>query len=56
MTEISKLAKLRLSLIATAAAAGIAAVPSLAAEMNVSEKEMLDQAVALYEKLNGQEV
>lgn len=56
MTEISKLAKLRLSLIATAAAAGIAAVPSLAAEMNVSEKEILDQAVALYEKLNGQEV
>ena len=49
------LSKLRLFMLTAAVAAGMgaAAAPALAADGTVSERDMLTQAVALYEKLTG---
>ncbi len=58
MTDNKKLSKLRLTMITAALATGLvsAANTTLAEDGNVSEKDMLRQAVALYEKLSGGEV
>ncbi len=58
MTDNNKLSKLRLTLITAALATGFVSVSNtvLAEDSNVSEKDMLTQAVALYEKLSGSEV
>lgn len=58
MADNNKLSGLRLTLISAAIASGlISATPAASAEeANVSEKDMLTQAVALYEKLAGKEV
>lgn len=50
-----KLSKLRLALISTAIIAGLGTVAH-AEDADVSEKDMLNQAVALFEKLSGNEV
>ena len=53
-----KLSKLRLLMLTAAIAGGlgVAAAPAQAADGAVSERDMLTQAVALYEKLSGTEV
>lgn len=58
MTDRTKLSKLRLTLITAALASGLVSVANtgLAEDSNVSEKDMLAQAVALYEKLSGEAV
>ncbi len=58
MTDNNKLSKLRLTLLTAAIATGVASVSHTvsAEDGNVSEKDMLYQAVALYEKLSGNEV
>ena len=55
MADNAKLSKLRLTLITAALASGLisSANTVLAENGNVSEKDMLTQAVALYEKLSG---
>lgn len=58
MTDNNKLSKLRLTILTAALATGIVSMSNtaLAEDGNVSEKDMLAQAVALYEKLSGDEV
>lgn len=56
MTDNKKLSKLQLTLITAALATGIASTTANAEDANVSEKDMLAQAVALYEKLSGETV
>lgn len=58
MTDNNKLSKLRLTLITAALATGFVSIANTAAadDSNVSEKDMLAQAVALYEKLSSEEV
>lgn len=56
MTDNNKLSKLQLTLITAALATGIASTTASAEDGNVSEKDMLAQAVALYEKLSGEQV
>ena len=55
MADNAKLSKLRLTLITAALASGLisSANTVLAENGNVSEKDMLTQAVALYEKLSS---
>ncbi|MGN1116169.1 MAG: CAP-associated domain-containing protein, partial [Candidatus Ornithomonoglobus sp.] len=58
MAENSKLPKMRLLILVAALSAGLGqfGTAALAENAAVSERDMLDQAVALYEKLCGQEV
>ena len=58
MTDNEKQSKLRLTVITAAIAAGLlsTATTVFAEDGNVSEKDMLTQAVALYEKLSGEQV
>ncbi len=57
LADKNKLSKLQISLISAALATGLASATTVLAEdSTVSEKDMLTQAVALYEKLSGQEV
>ncbi|MBR0359860.1 MAG: C40 family peptidase [Clostridia bacterium] len=57
LADKNKLSKLQISLISAALATGLASATTVFAEdSTVSEKDMLTQAVALYEKLSGQEV
>lgn len=58
MAENSKLPKMRLLILTAAIATGFIQFGNMAhaKDAAVSEKDMLDQAVALYEKLNGGEV
>lgn len=58
LADISKLSKLRVLMFSALVAAGATQLGStaLAAESNISERDMLDQAVELYEKLSGGEV
>lgn len=58
MTDNTKLSKLKLALVTATFTAGIAGVgnTAFATDGNVSEKDMLSQAVALYEKLSGSPV
>ncbi len=56
MTDNSKLSKLRFALALASVTAGMTAGTVYAEDANVSEKDMLAQAVALYEKLSGSEV
>lgn len=56
MTDNSKLSKLHLAMITAALAAGAVTGTAVADGGNVSEKDMLAQAVALYEKLSTEEV
>ena len=56
MTDNSKLSKLRFALALASITAGMTASNVYAEDANVSEKDMLAQAVALYEKLSGSEV
>lgn len=58
MTDNNKLSKLQLAMITAALATGFVSVTTTASadDGNVSEKDMLKQAVALYEKLSSQEV
>ncbi|MGN0164227.1 MAG: NlpC/P60 family protein [Candidatus Ornithomonoglobus sp.] len=58
MTENSKLPKMRLLILIAALSAGLGqfGMAAHAEGAKVSERDMLDQAVALYEKLCGQEV
>ena len=57
LADKNKLSKLQISLISAALATGLASATTVSAEdSTVSEKDMLTQAVALYEKLSGQEV
>lgn len=58
LADISKLPKMRLLMFSALVAAGASQLGStaLAADGSISEHDMLDQAVALYEKLSGSEV
>lgn len=57
MADNNKLSKMQLSFITAALATGLVSATTVSAEdATVSEKDMLTQAVALYEKLSGQEV
>lgn len=57
MADNTKLPKMRLLLITAALAAGLGHTGSTAfAAASVSERDMFDQAVALYEKLSGNQV
>lgn len=57
MTDKTKQSKLKLALLCTALTTGLAGTAAnVGAESNVSEKDMLAQAVALYEKLSAAEV
>lgn len=55
MTDNNKLSKLRLAVLTAAIMTGAISAPLIAQadDSNVSEKDMLTQAVALYEKLSG---
>lgn len=57
MADVLKLSMLKLMMLSAVAAAGIAhtGVSALAEDAEVSEYDMLEQAVALYEKLNNGE-
>lgn len=58
MAENSKLPKMRLLILTAALSAGLGqlGIAAHAEDATVSERDILDQAVALYEKLCGQEV
>lgn len=57
MTDNAKQSKLKLALLCTALTTGLASMgTTVGAQSNVSEKDMLTQAVALYEKLSAAEV
>ena len=58
MTDNNKLSKLRLTVLTAAIMTGMVSAASVAQadDGNVSEKDMLTQAVALYEKLSGNAV
>lgn len=57
MTDNAKQSKLKLALLCTALTTGLASMGTVVgAQSNVSEKDMLTQAVALYEKLSAAEV
>lgn len=58
MADISKLPKLRILMFSALLAAGAGQFGStaLASDGNISERDMLEQAVVLYEKLSGSEV
>ena len=57
MAENKKMSKLQITLLSAALASGLVHVgTALADDNNVSQKDMLEQAVALYEKLSGDTV
>ncbi len=56
MADNFKISKLKYALLSTAIIAGTGTAVAHAEDADVSEKDMLTQAVALYEKLSGSEV